>query len=488
MIFLCDVRKQHAKVKKKRMEHGKEEKNLNTLLQFRGKSNIQHKKGRGTLTASFHGIFILGGDNGVNDDCPINKFLKFEFTADGSRIIELPKFSLERSCCTCAILGNYLYIIGGYNGQFSISDVQRFDFFSNTWETAAPLTYRKASLSSTVYKNKIYVIGGVQGPRASDEIECYDETINKWSIVGHLRYKRSGCGIGIFGHKIYVFGGIDVTNKIPLEIYDIEEKTIVVKKQIIVNLHSFGIHLVLEDNKPFFLIAGGGTENFPSKKSYLYNIQEEKLESLPPLHYRRQYIRLCTHDDKIFAIGGYDGNKVVSDSEFFDMKTRSWNLRKSSFSYCGYALFNQPIKAEIKGYWKENKLNGRAVIDKKWKGVYCDDKKNGLFTNLETNENVYFLDNFQVTKEKYDANKKIKKLKIPQDFLCPISYEIMMDPVITSNGSTYDRKNIVKWLSYKRSDPITGQEISSFLISNNILKKIIYDFLETKNIFTKSKR
>lgn len=458
--------------------------NYNDLLEFTGKSNIHKKEGRGTLQVSLNGIFLLGGDTGVNDEHTINKFIKFEFTEEGSKIVELPMFPFTRSCCTSELLGNYLYIIGGYSGKHSLSDVQRFDFLSNEWETVAPLTYRKASLSSVVYKNKIYVVGGVQGPRASDEIECYDDSVNKWNIVGYLQYKRSGCGIGLFENKIFVFGGISTDTKLPLEIFDMETKTSVIKEEIIIDLHSFGIALLHDDdNVPYFLIAGGGYERSPSNNSYLYNIREGRLEVVSPLHDKRQYIRLCKYNGQFYAIGGYDGNDIVSNSEFFDMKTRKWIVRESFFPYCGYAAFTGDIKMKLKSYWKENMLNGKSIINDEWKGTYHNNKKNGLFTNLRTGENAYFIDNFQVTKSQYDACQKMKKIKIPENFLCPISYEIMLDPVVTSSGSTYDRKNIVKWLANKRTDPMTRDEISTTLTPNKLLKKIILSFLEEKKIF-----
>jgi hypothetical protein len=40
-------------------------------------------------------------------------------------------------------------------------------------------------------------------------------------------------------------------------------------------------------------------------------------------------------------------------------------------------------------------------------------------------------------------------LTIPDDYLCPITQEIMLDPVITEDGETYERKAIQDWFSSK---------------------------------------
>jgi hypothetical protein len=35
--------------------------------------------------------------------------------------------------------------------------------------------------------------------------------------------------------------------------------------------------------------------------------------------------------------------------------------------------------------------------------------------------------------------------KVPTEYLCPISSEVMEDPVSTVDGFTYERKNIERW-------------------------------------------
>ena len=50
-----------------------------------------------------------------------------------------------------------------------------------------------------------------------------------------------------------------------------------------------------------------------------------------------------------------------------------------------------------------------------------------------------------LAKEIYKKLKK-KKMEIPpEDYLCPISNELMDDPVFTADGISYDRKSIEEW-------------------------------------------
>uniref|UniRef100_A0A0D3F956 U-box domain-containing protein n=1 Tax=Oryza barthii TaxID=65489 RepID=A0A0D3F956_9ORYZ len=69
----------------------------------------------------------------------------------------------------------------------------------------------------------------------------------------------------------------------------------------------------------------------------------------------------------------------------------------------------------------------------------------------------------------------------PQLFLCPISMELMEDPVTVSTGVTYDRRSIEEWLFvYGRTTcPATMQPLSNFdLTPNHTLKRVISSWLD----------
>ena len=45
-------------------------------------------------------------------------------------------------------------------------------------------------------------------------------------------------------------------------------------------------------------------------------------------------------------------------------------------------------------------------------------------------------------------------------FMCPISLEIMEDPVVTPTGQTYDRQYIYEWLDISPTDPLTREPLT----------------------------
>lgn len=74
------------------------------------------------------------------------------------------------------------------------------------------------------------------------------------------------------------------------------------------------------------------------------------------------------------------------------------------------------------------------------------------------------------------------------EFICPISYDLMEDPVIVDNR-TYDNDSIVEWLKRSNKNPFTNLEFENISIIPNIELKeriIQYKIIKYKyNIFQK---
>lgn len=67
---------------------------------------------------------------------------------------------------------------------------------------------------------------------------------------------------------------------------------------------------------------------------------------------------------------------------------------------------------------------------------------------------------------------------VPRHFICPISLEIMEEPVICSDGSTYEKKEIERWLVTHDTSPKTTERLhSKVLIPNKAIKSGIQHYL-----------
>ncbi|KAF7095929.1 hypothetical protein CFC21_097979 [Triticum aestivum] len=79
---------------------------------------------------------------------------------------------------------------------------------------------------------------------------------------------------------------------------------------------------------------------------------------------------------------------------------------------------------------------------------------------------------------------KCPSLMIPDDFLCPITLEIMTDPVIVASGQTYERRSIQKWLdSGERTCPKMRQPLAHLsLAPNYALKNLILQWCDKHKV------
>lgn len=60
---------------------------------------------------------------------------------------------------------------------------------------------------------------------------------------------------------------------------------------------------------------------------------------------------------------------------------------------------------------------------------------------------------------------------VPEAFLCPITFELMRDPVIALDGLTYERVAIEQWLATHDTSPLTGAVLASKMLIPNVFAR-----------------
>ncbi|PKI38013.1 U-box domain-containing protein 16 [Punica granatum] len=84
----------------------------------------------------------------------------------------------------------------------------------------------------------------------------------------------------------------------------------------------------------------------------------------------------------------------------------------------------------------------------------------------------------------FRRRKSASGLAVPVDFRCPITLDLMQDPVVVATGQTYDRDSISLWIqSGHNTCPKTGQALAhKDLIPNRALKNLIAMWCKEKRI------
>ena len=79
-----------------------------------------------------------------------------------------------------------------------------------------------------------------------------------------------------------------------------------------------------------------------------------------------------------------------------------------------------------------------------------------------------------------DATKRAIDPALHQFFLCPLTHQLMADPVVAADGHTYEREAIEQWLQHQQAhgkpltSPKTNEPLAhSHLIPNHQLRALI---------------
>ena len=70
-------------------------------------------------------------------------------------------------------------------------------------------------------------------------------------------------------------------------------------------------------------------------------------------------------------------------------------------------------------------------------------------------------------------------IDVMDSFMCPITGEILLDPVVASDGHTYSRAAIAKWFVQNQTSPLTGVRLTNLqLMPNHAMRKAIEEARE----------
>ena len=70
-----------------------------------------------------------------------------------------------------------------------------------------------------------------------------------------------------------------------------------------------------------------------------------------------------------------------------------------------------------------------------------------------------------------------KAVEVLHEYKCPITAEIMTDPVCTADGFTYERTAIAEWLRTNDTSPSTGVRLACKSLVPNITVRCLLEHL-----------
>ncbi|KAM4776767.1 WD repeat, SAM and U-box domain-containing protein 1 isoform 3-T8 [Cyanocitta cristata] len=125
--------------------------------------------------------------------------------------------------------------------------------------------------------------------------------------------------------------------------------------------------------------------------------------------------------------------------------------------------------ADFVGLFKMNNIDGKELLNLTKESLANELKIESLGQRSKVLQKIE------------ELRMTMTSVSVPDEFLCPITRELMNDPVIATDGYSYEREAMENWISNRRSSPMTNLPLHSLMLTpNRTLKMAISRWLETQ--------
>ncbi|XP_013786072.1 kelch-like protein 5 [Limulus polyphemus] len=221
-------------------------------------------------------LFIVGGRDGLKTLNTVECYDPKTQTWSS-----MSSMSTHRHGLGVAVLEGPLYAVGGHDGWSYLNTVERWDPQTRQWSYVAPMNTQRSTAGVAVLNNRLYVVGGRDGSSCLRSVECFDPHTNKWTQCASMSKCRGGVGVGVINGYLFALGGHDAPAVNP------------------------------------------SASRFQCVERY--DPKTDVWTAVSPMSIGRDAIGVSVLGDKLFAIGGYDGQAYLNLVETYDPQTNEWS-------------------------------------------------------------------------------------------------------------------------------------------------------------------
>uniref|UniRef100_A0A8C3GBG6 Kelch-like family member 5 n=1 Tax=Cyclopterus lumpus TaxID=8103 RepID=A0A8C3GBG6_CYCLU len=192
----------------------------------------------------------------------------------------MPPMSTHRHGLGVAVLEGPMYAVGGHDGWSYLSTVERWDPQARQWSFVASMATPRSTVGVAVLNSKLYAVGGRDGSSCLRSVECFDPHTNRWSGCAPMAKRRGGVGVATWHGFLYAIGGHDApASSLASRLSDCVER---------------------------------------------YDPQTDVWTAVAPMSISRDAVGVCLLGDRLYAVGGYDGQVYLNTVEAYDPQTNEW--------------------------------------------------------------------------------------------------------------------------------------------------------------------
>ena len=282
------------------------------------------------------------------------------------------------------------------------------------WEARTPLAQPRSRLAFTLAGDRLFALGGERGGEILSEASIYNLRVNEWSTVADLPAPRSNAAAAPHDGQIFVAGGsspADQGNDAAPVVQDtFFAYTIATDRwQILAPLPNPLAGAALVTAADGLYLVGGWDGVAMRDEVWRLPFADEgpagHWELVTRLPVPRAFLGAALVGEKLYVVGGYDGQQELNDADLLDLATGDWQRLPPlstprggmTLVYDGLALFalgggwTYPIKTHerydpatnvwsnfpspIQGEWRHlgaASRDGRLHLVGGWSGAYLE--------------------------------------------------------------------------------------------------------------------
>uniref|UniRef100_A0AAV2MJH0 BTB domain-containing protein n=1 Tax=Knipowitschia caucasica TaxID=637954 RepID=A0AAV2MJH0_KNICA len=179
-----------------------------------------------------------------------------------------------------AVLEGPMYAVGGHDGWSYLNTVERWDPQARQWNYVASMSTPRSTMGVTALNGKLFAVGGRDGSSCLRSMECFDPHTNKWSMCAPMTKRRGGVGVETYNNFLYAVGGHDAP----------------------ASNHCSRLSDCVER----------------------YDPKTDTWTTVSPLSVPRDAVGVCLLGDRLYVVGGYDGQSYLNTVESYDAQNNEW--------------------------------------------------------------------------------------------------------------------------------------------------------------------
>jgi N-acetylneuraminic acid mutarotase len=157
-------------------------------------------------------IYVAGGSNGsaLHVSAPLQTLEIYDPVSDTWSTGANLNIARDGAAAATGADGK-IYVIGGTDGNSTLSSAEVYDPATNTWTAIASMATGRESLAAAEGPDgRIYAIGGFHNSRVLSSVEVYNPVTNSWVTGPPMSTSRAQCAaaVGPDG-RLYAIGGFD---------------------------------------------------------------------------------------------------------------------------------------------------------------------------------------------------------------------------------------------------------------------------------------